>query len=139
MESLETSSQSILRNWYDTENRTPQMHYVNNAFKAWAISTTNTTVATAVSFMQYFCCKKLFNVDKAAGVPQHNIRVTMYCVKKICHRKHTKPQSANFIELHYLILRPLNLIVLSPTQILYTITQNSFNQRSRNSTELCIL
>ena len=49
MESLETSSQCILRNWYDTENRTPQMHYVNNAFKAWAISTTNASVATVVS------------------------------------------------------------------------------------------
>jgi len=59
------------------------MHYVNNAFKAWAISTTNTTVATNVSSIQYFCCKRLINVDKAAGVPQQTITVTTYCVKKI--------------------------------------------------------
>jgi hypothetical protein len=83
MESLETSLQSILRDWYNTENRTPQMHYANSAFKAWVISITNKTVATNVSSIQYFCCKRLFSVDKAAGVPQQTITVTMYCIKKI--------------------------------------------------------
>jgi hypothetical protein len=78
MESSETSSQSILRDWYNTENRTPQTHYVNKAFMALAIA----TVATVVSSIPHFCCKRLFNVDKAAGVPQQTITVTTYCVKK---------------------------------------------------------
>jgi hypothetical protein len=78
-------------------------------------------------------------VDKAARVPQQTIIVTTYFVKETWQWKYTKPQTANFIELRYLNLRPTNLIVLSRTRILYYGTQNSFNQRSRDSTELCIL
>jgi hypothetical protein len=58
------------------------MHYVNNAFKVWAISTTIAIAATVVSSTQYFCCKRLFNVDTAAGVPQQTIIVTTYFVKE---------------------------------------------------------
>jgi hypothetical protein len=55
---------------------------VNNAFKARAIFTTTATAATVVSSTQYFCCKRLFNVDKAARVPQQTIIVTTYFVKE---------------------------------------------------------